>query len=58
MDEAWAGTCSVNAVAFGLAVCHMLRNLGRRPGVPGDLAKIADPDCERASEGSRRTPMR
>lgn len=58
MDVAWAGMCFPGAAAFASAVCHTLRNLEKRSGVPEDPAKSAVPDCERASEGARRTPMR
>lgn len=51
-DVVWTGGCPTSAVVFGLAVCHILQSLEKRSGVPDD------PDCERASGGGRRTPMR
>ena len=51
-------TCSSSGVAFGLAVCHTLRNLEKRSGDLEGTAESADADDERASEGRRRIPMR
>ena len=58
MEEAWMGTWSLNRAAFDLALCHMLRNVGKRSGVPEDPGRYAELDYGRASEGRHRTPMR
>lgn len=51
-------TCFLSGVAFGLALCHTLRNLEKGCDVPEETAKSAGADDERASEGGRRIPMR
>ena len=51
-------TCPLSGVAFGLALCHTLRNLEKRSGAPEEPARSAGADGGRASGGRRRTPMR
>ena len=58
MDEARMDTCPSSGVVFDLALCHTLRNLEKRSGVPEEPARSAGADDERASGGRRRTPMR
>ena len=55
MDEAWTDSLSSRLDAFDLFLCHALRHLGKRSGVPEDHA---DRGRERGSEELHRTPMR
>lgn len=52
MGEEWVDTWSLSRVAFDLALCHALRGLGERSGVP------RAPGRRRESEELHRIPMR
>ena len=58
MDGAWMDAWRLSPAAFYLALCHALRNFGKRSGFPEDPAKCGDPVRERGSEGRHRTRMR
>ena len=58
VDEAWVDTWCLGPGAFDLALCHALRNFGKRSGVPKDPAKCGVPVHERASGERHRTLMR